>query len=155
MGVNMEEKRATRRSFLGKLLAGTLLVGGGASLSSIFAYLFPPEGISSRLNPQLVKVGKAVDIPPGKGKLVLAGGEPVWIVHLVRGFVGISALCTHKGCIIRWEKERKVFSCPCHEGLFDEHGNVISGLPRRPLTLFRVGLVHDDLYVSRRKERLV
>ncbi len=151
----MEEEGANRRSFLGKLLGGTLLVGAGGAIASILGYLFPPHGVSSRLGPQQVKVGKAADIPPGKGKLALVDGEPVWVVHLALGFEGLAATCTHKGCIIGWEEKRRVFSCPCHEGLFDAHGNVISGLPRRPLPHFRVGSIHGDIYVSTRKQRQV
>jgi cytochrome b6-f complex iron-sulfur subunit len=144
----MEAESAGRRSFLSKLLGGTLLAGGGVTIGAIFAYLFPPHGASSRLGSEQVKIGKAADIPPGKGKLALVNGKPVWVVHLARGFVGLSATCTHKGCIIGWEEKRKIFTCPCHEGLFDAHGNVIAGLPRRPLALFQVGSIHGDLYVA-------
>ncbi len=142
----MQEEKASRRSFLSKLLGGTLLAGGGVTIGSIFAYLFPPHGVSSRLGP--VKIGQAADIPLGKGKLALVDGEPVWVVHLARGFVGLSATCTHKGCIIEWKEKRKLFSCPCHNGLFDTHGNVIAGLPRWPLPHFQVGSIQDDLYVA-------
>jgi cytochrome b6-f complex iron-sulfur subunit len=144
-------EEASRRSFLGKLLGGTLLAWGGMVVGSVLAYLFPPHGGGSRLSPQRVKVGSAADIPLGGGKLVLVEGEPVWVIHLARGFVGFSATCTHKGCIIGWEEKRKVFSCPCHEGLFDTHGNVISGLPRRPLSRFQVGAVQGGLYVAPRR----
>ena len=145
----MNEEAPTRRSFLGKMMIGTLLAGGAAVVSVVSAYLFPPGEGGSGLAPQRVKTGRAVDLPPGKGKLALVDGEPVWVVNLSNGFAGMSALCTHKGCIIKWEEKRRLFSCPCHEGLFDERGNVVAGLPRHPLTRFRVCLVHGELYVSR------
>lgn len=143
------EETPTRRSFLGKMMIGTLLAGGAAVVSVISAYLFPPSEGASGLSSQRVKTGRAIDLPPGKGKLTLVDGEPVWVVNVASGFAGMSALCTHKGCIIKWEEKRQLFSCPCHEGLFDERGNVIAGLPRHPLTRFRVGLVRGELYVSR------
>jgi cytochrome b6-f complex iron-sulfur subunit len=71
------------------------------------------------------------------------------VVRLASGFVAMSAWCTHKGCVIKWDAPRRVFNCPCHEGRFDERGNVVAGLPLRPLTRFRVGLVGSDVYVSR------
>lgn len=153
MAEQSAEQSTTRRSFLGKLLGGTLLAGAAATVSAILAYLIPPKEVSSALNPQRVKMGRAVDLPPGKGKLTLVDGEPVWVVNAANGFSGLSALCTHKGCIVKWDEKRRLFSCPCHEGQFDEQGNVIFGLPRRPLSRFRVGLVRGELYVSRWTER--
>ncbi len=150
MGIlGVGEQAVTRRSFLSRLLRGTLLTGAAGIIASIVAYLFPAAEVSSALGPRRVKVGGADELLPGEGKLVLVDDEPVWVVRSAGGFVGMSAWCTHKGCTIKWEAQRRLFSCPCHEGLFDERGNVISGLPLRPLTHFRVGLVEGDVYVSR------
>lgn len=151
----MEDAQVTRRSFLGKMMAGTLLAEGFATVGAVLAYLFPPKGATSAVRPLRVKTGNADDIPTGRGKLTLFDGEPVWVVNLPLGFVGLSALCTHKGCVIKWDEKRGLFSCPCHEGLFDEQGNVVSGLPRQPLKRFRVGLLDGDVYVSRENERAV
>jgi cytochrome b6-f complex iron-sulfur subunit len=148
----MTDQRFTRRSFLGRLLAGSLLVGVAGVISSVVAYLFPAGTVMSALGPRRVRVGKAADIPIGQGKLTLVNDEPVWIVHLARGFVGRSALCTHQGCIVKWQADRRLFTCPCHHGLFDERGNVIAGFPLRPLPHVRVGVVQGDVYVSSSEE---
>jgi Rieske Fe-S protein len=145
----MGAQATTRRSFLSKLFAGTLLAGAGAVIASVLAYLFPREEVSSALGATRVRVGDATGLPRGRGKLTLVEDEPVWVVHGKRGFAALSAWCTHRGCIVRWEGERRLFACPCHEGLFDEQGHVISGLPLRPLKRFHVGLVENDLYVWR------
>ncbi|MFQ5665335.1 MAG: ubiquinol-cytochrome c reductase iron-sulfur subunit [Candidatus Binatia bacterium] len=150
----MADDRASRRSFLRKLLGGCLFAGLGGTLASVGAYLFPADAVSSALGPRRIKVGRAGDVPLGHGKLTLIEDEPVWVVHLARDFVAMSAWCTHKGCIVKWEVERRLFACPCHQGMFDGRGNVISGLPLRPLRRFRVGVVGGDLYVSRRPPRL-
>jgi cytochrome b6-f complex iron-sulfur subunit len=154
--MTMNEPTPSRRSFLTRLLGGTVLVGFAGVISAIVAYLVPPEAVQSGLGPLRTKIGKADDLPPGQGKLALVNDEPVWVVHQSqKGFAAFSALCTHKGCLVKWEEKRGLFMCPCHEGRFDEDGNVVSGLPRRPLTRFRVGLVHDELYVSRGDGRQV
>jgi len=145
----MGDVGTTRRSFVGKLLAGSLLTGFAATIAAIVAYLFPAQEVSSALGPQRVKVGRADDILPGEGRLVLVDEEPVWVIHLARGFVAMSGWCTHKGCVVKWEDQARLFRCPCHEGEFDERGNVVAGLPLRPLTRFHVGFVKGDLYVSR------
>jgi cytochrome b6-f complex iron-sulfur subunit len=139
----------TRRSFLSKLMAGTLFAWFVATIAAVVAYLFPPDEARSALGPRRVRVGRADEILPGEGRLTLVDEEPVWVVRLPRGFVGMSAWCTHKGCITKWNEQERLFNCPCHEGRFDERGNVVSGLPLRPLTRFRVGLVRGDVYVSR------
>lgn len=149
----MGNGKATRRSFLAKLLGGTLVAGTAGLVSSIVAYLFAPERVSSALGPLRIRVGEASRIPVGDGRMTLIDDEPVWIVNLPRGFVGMSAVCPHKGCIVKWQASRRVFSCPCHDGVFDERGNVVSGLPLHPLSAFRVGVVGNDIYVTGRDVR--
>ena len=152
----MNEPTPSRRSFLGRVLGGTVLVGFAGVITSIVAYLVPPEEVRSGLGPLRTKVGKADSLAPGQGRLTLVNDEPVWVVHQAhKGFVAFSAQCTHKGCLVKWNDRQALFICPCHEGRFDEDGNVVSGLPRRPLTRFRVGVVRDELYVSRGDERQV
>lgn len=148
----MEGEQISRRSFLSKVMAGTVFAWLAGAVGSVAAYLFPPEQVSSALGPQRVRVGRADDMLPGEGKLTLVNDEPVWVLRLAKGFVAMSAWCTHKGCIIKWDPPRRVFNCPCHEGQFDERGNVVAGLPLRSLSRFRVGLVRGDVYVSRAEE---
>ena len=45
----------------------------------------------------------------------------------------LSATCTHLGCQVRWDAESTHFRCPCHGGVFDAEGKVVSGPPPRPL----------------------
>ena len=150
-----ERAGTTRRSFVSKLLLGSVLAGFAGAIAAIAAYLFPPSEVRSALGPRRVKIGSADDILPGEGKMALVDDEPVWVVHLARGFVAMSAWCTHKGCVIKWDGPGRLFRCPCHEGAFDERGNVVAGLPLRPLTRFQVGIVQGDVYVSRSEERSV
>ena len=143
----------SRRSFLGRLLGGGLIVGALGVVSSVIAFLFPPDSVSSALGPQRTRVGKLSDISVGEGKLALVNDEPVWVVRLAQGMVAMSALCTHQGCIVKWQSDRRLFSCPCHQGLFDERGNVVSGFPQLPLPRFDVGVVGGEVYVSASRGR--
>lgn len=49
-------------------------------------------------------------------------------------FTVYSAVCSHLGCNVRWQKDEGRFACPCHAGFYDPDGNVISGPPPQPLT---------------------
>lgn len=151
----MTDDQASRRSFLGRLLAGTVLAGMAGAVGSVLAFLLPPAEVRSTLGPRRVRVGGAADLPQGRGKLTLVDNEAVWILHLPSGFVALSASCTHKGCLLNWEEKRRLFVCPCHNGRFDESGNVVSGMPRLPLSRFRVASVGGDLYVSRGEDERI
>ena len=140
---------ATRRSFITRVFKGTVVAGIASVIGSIAAYLVAPEEVRSSLGPQRIRVAKSDEIPVGAGKLALFNEEPVWIVRRAQEFVAVSALCTHKGCVVKWDAGRRLFACPCHEGRFDENGNVLAGLPRRPLPHFRVAPVGDEVYLSR------
>ncbi len=52
-------------------------------------------------------------------------------------FTALSNICTHLGCPVRWDSGRQSFLCPCHNGVFDRQGNVISGPPPRPMDKFQ------------------
>ena len=64
-----------------------------------------------------------------------------------RDFVAMSNICTHLACRVRWIEEREQFFCPCHNGVFDKEGNVLSGPPPRPLDRYEVKVENDQLYV--------
>jgi Rieske Fe-S protein len=49
------------------------------------------------------------------------------------GYLALSAFCSHLGCNVRWVKEASHFACPCHQGIYDAKGDVVSGPPPRPL----------------------
>ncbi len=40
--------------------------------------------------------------------------------------IALSASCTHMGCIVQWQDDRR-FHCPCHGGLFNADGGVVPG----------------------------
>jgi menaquinol-cytochrome c reductase iron-sulfur subunit len=64
-----------------------------------------------------------------------------------RDFVAISNTCTHLGCRVRWVIDKEQFFCPCHNGVFDKDGNVLSGPPPKPLNQYQVKLENDQLFI--------
>lgn len=143
-----QEVREDRRTFLGQLLAGSLIVGLVGIVGTIFAYLFPPERRVFNPARRRMRVARIDEIPIGKGKQVLFSGEPVWVLHLRGGWIALSAICTHQGCIVNWDEKRLTLTCPCHAGLFDTNGNVLAGPPRRPLKRLRVSVIRDEIYIG-------
>jgi cytochrome b6-f complex iron-sulfur subunit len=62
--------------------------------------------------------------------------------YLVRmadgGFLAVSLKCSHLGCSVLWNEEKKEFICPCHASSFDLMGSVINAPAPRPLDTFPV-----------------
>jgi len=143
----MAEEKTTRRTFLQRLLQGTVAAGALGVFGALFAYLFPPRRTFLPTKRQQ-KVGKASEFQIGKAKSIIFKGEPLLVLRLRAGFVALSAICTHRGCIVAWDEKRQVIACPCHGGIFDAQGNVLAGLPTRSLRPFRAEVVNGELYVA-------
>lgn len=60
----------------------------------------------------------------------------------------LSATCTHLGCTVRWDDQKREFACPCHGGRFDAEGKVIGGPPPRGLANLPAEIRDGDIYVG-------
>ena len=63
-----------------------------------------------------------------RGKKVAAYRDSKGNVHKV------SAICTHMGCVVRWNSAEKTWDCPCHGSRFKPTGEVIAGPAEAPLS---------------------
>jgi cytochrome b6-f complex iron-sulfur subunit len=59
-----------------------------------------------------------------------------------------SLVCTHLGCIVEWQADKKEFYCPCHDGRFDEFGDVLAGPPPIPLEQIPVHIEGETVTVG-------
>lgn len=118
-----------RRGFLKLLFFAVIGITAGAVVYPIIRYLSP---ISREKAVEKVEIGKD-EVPAGKAKFFTYKGNPAVIIHTKAGFTALSAVCTHLGCIVRWQEDKGEFLCPCHAGRFDATGKVISGPPPKPL----------------------
>ncbi|MEJ2471872.1 MAG: Rieske (2Fe-2S) protein [Desulfuromonadales bacterium] len=76
-------------------------------------------------------------------------GKPAVVLQPQPGdFVALSAVCTHLGCIVAWQKQAGEFLCPCHGGRFSAEGQVLGGPPPSPLESFPVKLEGDQLKIG-------
>ena len=60
----------------------------------------------------------------------------------------LSATCTHLGCLVSWDPDDTQFKCPCHGGVFDADGRVVSGPPRQPLRPLRARVEKGQVFVE-------
>jgi len=73
-------------------------------------------------------------LKPGEGKVVNLDGRKVAAYRNERGALTVkSAVCTHMGCIVRWNGAEKTWDCPCHGSRFKCDGHVLGGPAETPL----------------------
>jgi Rieske Fe-S protein len=58
---------------------------------------------------------------------------PVEVVRTETRVTARILVCTHWGCTVRWVPEHGWYQCPCHDGKFDEDGEVKVGPPQKAL----------------------
>ena len=66
-----------------------------------------------------------------------------------QNYVAMSNICTHLGCRVRWIANQEEFFCPCHNGVFDKDGNVVSGPPPRPLDRYETDIQDGVLFIRK------
>lgn len=131
---------ASRRTFLGTCLAAMATVIAAASAYPVLRFLAP-----RKVERTDVKVTISLqDVPEGDAKFFEFAGSSAVVVHKRGGgLVALSAVCTHLGCIVQWEKDRQDFLCPCHAGRYSADGSVTGGPPPRPLAKLPF-IISDD-----------
>jgi len=73
------------------------------------------------------------------------------VVFLIKSGDQVRALdstCTHLGCRTRYNAETRQIECPCHGGVYDLEGRVVSGPPPTPLEAVVTRLEGDDVMVE-------
>lgn len=124
----------------------TLIAAIGTGLAAILG-AFAFRSAAAQARGRWLRAGTTEDLAPDVpvGRVVAVSRADGWYreraretVFLIwdgsRGIRALSATCTHLGCQVRWDAESKHFRCPCHGGVFDAAGNVVSGPPPRGLT---------------------
>jgi len=138
-------EKQSRRKFLGACLAGAAAAATAAVIYPVFRYLTPKKGMLGA-----EKVVFAVnELPEGEAKFFQYAGSSAVLVKTKAGnFVALSAVCTHLGCIVQWEKDKQDFLCPCHAGHYSAEGAVLSGPPPKPLAKIPFTLAEGKITVG-------
>lgn len=122
--------RETRRKFLAYGLGGIAAIAAAGTIYPLFRYLSP---LSSQRESAKMTIPEG-DVREGEANFFqFAGSAAVLVRHPGGVLVALSAVCTHMGCIVQWQKDKQEFLCPCHGGRYTADGAVISGPPPKPL----------------------
>jgi cytochrome b6-f complex iron-sulfur subunit len=135
----------SRRTFLVACLGGAGAMAAALVSFPFFRFLAPRKEAGSKAKVEI----PAVDVPEGGAKFFEFEGRSAVIVRKKGGgFVALSAVCTHLGCIVQWQKNQEQFLCPCHAGLYSVDGTVISGPPPKPLPKLPFTVTEGNIIVG-------
>ena len=138
---------STRRRFITWLSQAFLGLWGLGAAAAIASYLRAPERGGSAAE-RVVRVGLLEDLAVGEGRLVRHGTRPFFVVRMdATRVIALSAVCTHVRCILAYDRARRGFVCPCHDGRFDLAGNVLSGPPPKALPTYAVSVRAGEVFV--------
>ena len=87
-------------------------------------------------------------IPEGRRTIVKVGA---WTAELTReGDVvrARSLVCTHQGCVVTWQDDKKRYKCPCQDAWFDADGAPVQGPIDKPLPSFPVSVTGNEATIK-------
>jgi menaquinol-cytochrome c reductase iron-sulfur subunit len=154
-----DKPRFDRSDFM---TVATLAIGGVIGLSlgiPAVRYIIGPA-LAKTNTEEWIRLGSTAKIEIGTPTLFKATiqRQTGWIVNEEeltafvltdngRDYIALSNICTHLGCRVRWISEQGEFFCPCHNGIFNKDGEVVSGPPPKPLNRYEVKVENDQIFI--------
>jgi cytochrome b6-f complex iron-sulfur subunit len=131
-----------RRQFI---QVGLAAVGAAWAGVLVQSRLFPIQSATAEVKPVQFPLS---ELPVGSAKTINYGGSPAIVLRTPESLKAFSLVCTHLGCLVEWQEGEKIFYCPCHDGRFDQFGEVVSGPPPLPLETYPVSIVAEQVVVG-------
>lgn len=153
---NITRNKTSRRNFLKKIWGGFGIIAGLELLAISAGFFTPGKKNFGNTASKFIIAGNVADFtlnsvfPFRSGKF-----------YLVRlsdgGFMAVSLKCTHLGCSVLWNDEKREFECPCHASSFNQYGDVINPPAPRALDTYLVvieeGKVKVDISRTQRRNQ--
>lgn len=132
----------TRRQFI---QMGALAIGAAWAGTLIQSRVFPPQTTTQEAKPVSFPLS---ELPVGATKAITYGGQPVLVLRTPESIRAFSLICTHLGCTVEWQPGEENFYCPCHDGRFDQFGEVTGGPPPVPLEQIPISVESEQVIVG-------
>jgi len=131
----------SRRHFI---QTGAALLGAAWLGTLVQSKLFP-QASTAEAKPITLALA---DLPVGSAREITYAGAPAIVLRTAESIKAFSLVCTHLGCTVQWQANKKEFYCPCHDGRFDQFGEVLAGPPPLPLEEYPVTVDGDCVIVG-------
>jgi Rieske Fe-S protein len=142
-----------RREFVGMTVRGVLAAGAvGCGMCGAAGAQQAGGGKQPR-KPRGAQVWKAGAVGTfdrdGHFDVLLKPGE-IWVMREGKKLVAFSAVCTHKGCIVRPQKDQGVgdLECPCHGSVFGADGALVDGQAKSSLEHYGISIDQGEVLVD-------
>lgn len=152
-----EVEQPQRRKFLGAMVGLINLILLGGVVGPVLGFIGSP--LRSKLKGGWHDVLSEADLPVGStrevrftmkvkdGYMMAERKYTVFVRRHENGVVCFDPTCTHLGCRVRLDQAKDRYFCPCHGGVFDAEGNVVSGPPPGPLEQHPVKVENGRIWV--------
>ena len=142
----LTDEEMHRRRFLGLIGAGALgLAAAGTGVTTLRflepRVLFEEDTRFGVARPEDVAVGTVLVLPKRR----------IYLIRTGDGFYALSSICTHLGCMTRYDPQAAALACPCHGSRFTLDGRVSAGPAPRPLARLQLTLERGVLVVDAAK----
>lgn len=132
---------ASRRQFI---FAGMAAVGAAWAGTGLQSVLFP-KATAAAVKPVSFPLA---ELPIGGVRPVAYGATSALVMRTAESIRCFSLVCTHLGCLVQWQEGAQEFYCPCHDGRFDQFGEVLAGPPPLPLEQIAVRVEGETVIVG-------
>ena len=144
----------SRRTFLSWYMAGLMTATLVAGLAPLLVYVWPPPAKGQKKGDVPVTLDSALadlkdgdalrfDAPTGAAFVMQDGGGDNaagdiaysgYVVKVGDKLNAYAVNCSHLGCSVQANKDKKRFECPCHGSQFNLDGSVLHGPATAPLS---------------------
>lgn len=93
-------------------------------------------------------IGEALTLPAENAAPQGNSAGKFWLVNTASGPKALYMVCTHLGCLYKWEAQANYFRCPCHGSTFSREGDYICGPAPRSLDQFVVEVVQNEQIIT-------
>jgi cytochrome b6-f complex iron-sulfur subunit len=137
----------SRRGFFRAAWKGLGILAGLEVAGAVTAYFISGKSRGQKAGRDLMEAGLAGSFALGS-VTAFPGGRFFLVREADGGFLALSLRCTHLGCAVTWEEQKKRFICPCHSSAFDLTGEVLNPPAARPLDYYPVVIENGTVKVD-------
>ncbi|MCE7985294.1 MAG: ubiquinol-cytochrome c reductase iron-sulfur subunit [Caldilinea sp. CFX5] len=93
-------------------------------------------------------IGEAPTLPATTDAPQANSAGKFWLINTPDGPKALYMVCTHLGCLYKWEAQANYFRCPCHGSTFSREGDYICGPAPRSLDQFVIEIVQNEQIIA-------
>ncbi|MBW7885062.1 MAG: Rieske 2Fe-2S domain-containing protein [Caldilineaceae bacterium] len=145
------QKEMSRREFLTYAWGGTLALLALESGVGMYFFMMPRFKAGEFGGKFFIGPESALPSTEAPPEPFTAG--KFWLVNTTdEGPKALYMVCTHLGCLYKWEQANSRFECPCHGSKFTREGYYIEGPAPRSLDTFPLTIEEGEVVVDTGKK---